>query len=232
LALIFAGCASVKYKPNTSARPAKPMAYPIPVYMAEMTVPRPCEVIGIVSINPGGLSMFGGSMETEMTKVMEKAHEKGADAVKFTSIEKPDFTNPNYRMTAELLCYTDVWETIPVSRKELQAYLDTNQPNLDPIEGIWYAGGLGAHEVGIMKDHSTPGRDFVGFILNSKNPVWPTGAKKMDIRRGPKPGSYMLNYYFNDFDHAQISLILGGKRKFTFDYQKGPDDTFVTYVKE
>ncbi len=171
-------------------------------------------------------------METEMSKVMKKAHEKGADAVIFTSVEKPDFVNPNYRLKADLLRYADVWETVAMSRNEFQSYLAANQQNLDPIEGIWFSSGLSPIEIGIKKDHSRPGRDFVGFILESRNPVWPKGAKKMDIRRGSKPGSYMLNYYFNDFDHAEISLLLSDKRRFTFDYQKGPDDTFVTYVKE
>ena len=119
-----------------------------------------------------------------------------------------------------------------MSRKQFQSYLEANQKNLDPIEGIWYSSGLGAHEVGIMKEHSRPGRDFVGFILNSRNPVWPVGAKKMDIRHGLKPGSYVLDYYLNDFEHIQISMILDNKRRFTFDYQKGPEDTLITYVKE
>ena len=232
LALISAGCATAKYKSNEPAGSARPVTYPIPVYAKGMTVPRPCKVIGTVSITPGSFVMFGSSMEKEMIKVMKLAHEKGADAVRFISIEKPDFTNPNYRMTAELLRYSDVWETIPISRNQLEAYLDANQQNLDPIEGIWYSGGLSPVEVGITKDHSRPKRDFVAFVLDSNNPAWQTGYKKMDIQRGPKAGSYVLNYYLNDFEPIRISLILSDKRRFTFDYQKGPDETFVTYVKK
>ena len=91
--LLLTGCSTaLTYKPNMAAGPARPVGYPIPVYTEHMTVPRPCEVIGTISIGDRTLTMFGGSFESEMEKVMQNAWEKGADAVQVTSVEKPDFT--------------------------------------------------------------------------------------------------------------------------------------------
>ena len=72
------------YKPNLpAALPAKPVGYPVPVYTENMTVPRPCEVIGTVFLRGGHFTMFGGSVESEMAKVMQnrlgKGRGRGAD---------------------------------------------------------------------------------------------------------------------------------------------------------
>ncbi len=231
-ALLFAGCTTVAYKSNLTAIVAKPAGYPIPIYTEEMSVPRSCTVIGTVSIHPGDFTMFGGSSEAEMKKVMQKAYEQGADVVKLTTIEKPDFTNPNYRLTAELLRYADVWESVTISNEKFRTYLDANRPNLDPIEGIWYSDGSNPHSIGIMKDNLKPGRDFIGFILDSKNPGWPMGFKKIDIRRGLNPGSYVLNYYLDDFASREIPIILGQKKTFSLVIQKSDDEeNVITYVK-
>src|SRR5271170_1422038 len=123
-AFVFTGCTTATYKSNLPASSPKPAGYPIPIYTEEMKVPRPCKVIGTISFNPGDFTMFGGSSEAEFEKVMRKALEQGADAVKVTAIEKPDFINPNYRLTADLLRYADVWETITISNEKFQVYLD------------------------------------------------------------------------------------------------------------
>jgi hypothetical protein len=230
--LLFAGCTTVTYKPNLTAIVAKPAGYPIPIYTEEMNVPRSCTIIGTISINPGDFTMFGGSSEAELKKVMQKAYEQGADAVKLTAIEKPDFTNPNYRLTAELLRYADVWESVTLSNKTFQTYLDANRPNLDPIEGAWFSDGPNPHLIGIMKNNAKPGRDFIGFILDSKNQDWPAGFKKIDIRRGLEPGSYVLTYYLDDFASREIPIILGRKKAFSFVIQKSDDEeSVITYVK-
>jgi len=228
----FTGCTSVTYKSHTAAGPAKPLGYPIPIYTEEMKVPRPCEVIGTVSVNAGQFTMFGGGAETELSKVMAEARQKGADAVRLTSKEEPGFTNPNFRLKADLLRYANVWETIPVSKGAFQAYLNANRRNLDPIEGIWFCDGLNPHFIGIMKNDSKPGRDFVGFILYAHNPAWPAGMKKIDIRRGLTPGSYVLVYYREDFDRREVPIILGQKRSFTFVIVTGDEKDEVNYTKE
>lgn len=228
----FAGCTSVAYKPNAAAGPAKPPDYPIPVYTEEMRIPRPCAVIGTVSIGAGRFTMFGGSLETELARVVRLARGQGADAVRLTATEEPGFTNPNYRLQAELLRYSDIWETIPVSREVFRAYLKANQRSLDPIEGIWDCGGLNPLSIGIMKTGSRPGRDFVGFVLDSLNPVWPAGMKKIDIRRGPQPGSYTLVYYREDFERREIPIRLGQRRSFTLVINTGDESTDITYTKK
>ena len=84
---LLTGCSTVTtYKPKTAAGPAKPPGYPILVYTEEMTVPRPCEVIGTVSVGSGHFTMWGGSPENEMLKVTQTAREKGADAVRMKSV--------------------------------------------------------------------------------------------------------------------------------------------------
>jgi len=228
----FTGCTSVTYQSHTAAGPAKPPGYPIPIYTEEMMVPRPFEVIGTVSVNAGQFTMFGGGAETELTKVLQAARQKGADAVKLTSKEEPGFTNPNFRLKADLLRYTYVWETIPVSKGVFQAYLNANRRNLDPIEGIWFCDGSNPHFIGIMKNNSKPGRDFVGFILEARDLAWPAGMKKIDIQRGLTPGSYVLGYFREDFERREISIILGQRRSFTLTIYTGDEEDEVNYTKE
>jgi hypothetical protein len=230
--LVFTSCTTATYKSNLPAGPAKPASYPIPIYTEEMKVPRPCKVIGTISFNPGGFTMFGGSSEAELGKVMRKAYEEGADAVKLTATERPDFSNPNYRLTADLLRYADIWETVAIPSEKFQAYLNVDRQNLDPIEGLWYSDGANPLSIGIVRNSSQPGRDFVGFLLNSNNPAWPDGFKKMDIRHGLAPGSYIIIYYLNDFAPREIPVILGQQRSFALMIQDSEDrENIVTFTK-
>jgi hypothetical protein len=233
LALMLAGCTTVSYKSNSPVGVAKPANYPIPFYAPEMEIPRPCKVIGTLSINAGKFTMFGGSSEKEVEKVMQKAREKGADLVKLVSIDKPDFANPNYRMTVNLLRYSDTWETIAISKKEFQTYFDANRQKLDPIEGIWFStGAISPHSLGIMRNKSKSGREFIGVILDTINPAWPPGAKKLDIRRGLAPGSYVITYYLDDFAPREIPIILGQKKAFAFGIQNADgEENVITYTK-
>lgn len=231
---MFTGCTTVSYQSHSPAGIAKLADYPIPIYTPETRIPRPCEVIGTLSINAGKFTMFGGSSDKEVKKVMQQAREKGADAVKFISIDKPDFANPNYRMTVNLLRYSDIWETVAISKREFQAYLDANRQNLDPIEGVWFSGGsISPHSLGIMRNKSKAGREFVGIILDATNPVWQTGTKKIDIHRGLQTGSYILTYYLDDFAWREIPIILGHKKQFAFTVQNADgEDTIIAYTKK
>jgi len=122
---------------------------------------------------------------------------------------------------------------VAISPGDFQAYLDANQQELDPLEGVWISSGPNLHSIGIMKNKAKPGRDLVGFILESGNPVWPFGAKKMAIRRGVKPGTYGVTYYLDDFEPCGISLILGQKRVFVITIQKmDTDDAIILYSKK
>jgi len=231
--LLLTGCSTVvTYHPNLPVGPAKPAGYPVPVYTERDTVPRPCQLIGTASIGGGEFTMFGGSVESEMKKLMQTAWEKGADAVQMTSVGQPDFSHSSFRLTANLLRYADTWETVPISAAEFAAYLVKNQQHLDPIEGVWEGDEIAPITIGIMRDTSMPGRDFVGFVLNSENPVWHEGYKKIDIKRGPQPGSYIFDYYLDNFNKREATVILGQSGTFSLmipTSDEKPD--FISYYK-
>jgi hypothetical protein len=233
LTLLLTGCSTVlTYQPNLPAGPARPAGYPIPVYTQNMTVPRPSEVIGTVFIGGGHLAMRGGTAESETQRIIKTAWEKGADAVLVRSVEEPDYTSANYRMVASLLRYTDVWETIPISEPAFVKYLDSHRQTLDPIEGIWDGAGTVPLRIGIVRDHSTPGRDFVGFVLGTANPTWRAGYKKIDIQHGIQPGSYVLAYYLDNFSKKEITVILGQRQTFTLNMPTSDEEAdIITYSK-
>ena len=135
-------------------------------------------------------------------------------------------------MVADLLRYTDDWESLAISEPGFVKYLDTHRQNLDPIEGIWDGAETVPHRIGIVRDHSRPGRDFVGFMLDTADPTWREGYKKIDIQRGVQPGSYVLDYYLNNFSRKEITVILGQSLTFTLNMPTSDEDAeFVTYTK-
>lgn len=231
--LLLTGCTTmVSYKANLPTGPAKPVGYPIPVYTESMAIPRPCKLIGTVSIGGGQFAIFGGSVESEMKKLMLTAWEKGADAVRITSVQPPGLLHSSFQLTADLLRYADTWETVPISAQWFADYLNVNRRHLDPIEGIWEGHEVVPITIGIMRDTSKPGREFVGFVLKTENPAWPEGYKKIDIKRGPQPGSYIFDYYLNNFSKVETTVILGQNRTFSLmvpTSQEKPD--FITYYK-
>jgi hypothetical protein len=233
LILLVTGCSTVvTYKPNLPAGPAKPVGYPVPVFSENMTVPRQCVVIGTVSVVVGQFTMFGGSVESEMKKLMQMAWEKGADAVQITSAEEPGFSRSSSRLTANLLRYADTWEQVPISAAEFTAYLKTNRQRLDPIEGVWDGYDVAPIRIGIMRNTFKPGRDFVGFILDSENPVWCKDYKKIDIKLRPQPGSYIFDYYLDNFSRQETTVILGQRTTFSLMVPASEEEPdFITYSK-
>jgi hypothetical protein len=232
--LLLSGCSTVvSYKSNLPPGPARKPGYPIPVYTQDKTVPRPCELIGTVSIGGGYFTMRGGSAEEETEKIITIAWKKGADVVQVRSVQDPGFTSGSYRMVADLLRYADTWETIPISMQSFTNYLDTHRQKLDPIEGIWEATGTNPHRIGIIRDRFQPGRNFVGFILNTTDPTWHKGYKKIDIQRGPQPGSYILDYYLEDFSKAETTVLLGQNSRFRLNMPTSDEDAdIITYTRE
>ncbi|MEI9862962.1 MAG: hypothetical protein WDN00_00055 [Limisphaerales bacterium] len=198
----------LRHDKDLQARPAtappKPADYPIPLYNQNMRIPRPCNLLGKLAIGDTQLTMFGGDMKGVLKTVMETAHEKGADIVVLTSIRQPEFESAHFRVEANLLAYADVWETVPMSLTNFQAYLQKNQKTLDPMEGIWSDGSV--DRIGIIRNKSKPGRDFIAFMLNVELVTWQPGYKKMDIARVDRPGAYSLKYYRDDFDMAKTTV--------------------------
>ena len=230
LLLVLTGCGTTKtYKPNTDAGPPKPVGYPIPLYTESKRLPRPCELIGKLSIGDTQMTVTGGSLKGVMKTLMDTAHEKGADVVQVISMKGPDFESAHYRVEANLLRYSDNWEKFAISENDFIAYLQQHQPTLDPIEE---SGLMALREVlGIMKDTSKPGRDFIAFILNPALPSWQKGCKKMDIARETRPGAYSLKYYRDDFSLSTTSVLLDRNREFNF-LVHAADETFeVIFIK-
>ena len=213
--LLLAGCGTTKtYQASSAAGPAKPPGYPIPVYAAGKRIPRTCELIGHLSIGDTQLTLSGGSLKGVMKTLMDTARAKGADVVQLVAIQRPDFESAHYRVEANLLRYSDSWERITISESDFMAYLQQHQKTLDPIEGVW--SDSSSEVIGIMKDNTKPGRDFVAFILNPALPSWQKGYKKMDIAHGARPGAYHLNFYRDDFNLSKTSVLLDRNREFNF----------------
>ncbi len=229
-ASLLNGCTTTSYKSGPAAvSTPTTQDYPIPVYTEDMDVPRPCQVIGTISIGHTSVTMIGGDIDKEMEKVMQAAHQKGADVVKIVSLQKPGFDTPNFAVQAELLRYADNWERVAFTEKEFAAYLQQHQATLDPIEGIWSGGW--PNRVGIMRDPSKPGRDFIAFTLSTDSPAWQPGYKKIDLARAAAPDTYNLRYYRNDFAWSETAVRLDHNRAFEF-IQNVDDKTYlVRYTK-
>ena len=230
LLLLLSGCGTTKtYAPSMVALPPKPAGYPIPLYAVGVPVPRPSQLIGQLAIGDTELTMRGGSLQGVMKTLMDTAHEKGADAVQLWALDKPDFSSTHFRIQANLLRYATAWETVALSENDFLKYLQQHQQTLDPIEGIWDDGS--PERLGIIRDASKPGRDFIAFTLNPGLASWHQGYKKMDIARLTRPGAYGVTYYRDDFVRVNTGLLLDQNRTLTFYLPAGDGEYKVTFVK-
>jgi hypothetical protein len=230
LTMLLSGCGTwTSYHQRFIANPPTPAKYPIPVYMPDKEIPRPCITLGDISINHTELTVTGGSISDEMQKVMRKAHAVGADAVQIVEVQKPDFENASYSVQAKLLRYADNWEKSPLSEQDLLDYLRKNRAHLDPIEGIW-SDGL-PHRLGIIRDSTMPGRDFIAFTITPDLPNWQPGYKKMDIARATAPGSYEIKYYRDDFSWSDVIVSLDENRHFQFNLHSEEEAFPVDFTK-
>jgi hypothetical protein len=231
--LLVAGCTTVaKYEPKTASGPPKPADYPIYVYTGDVTIPRPFEVIGTMKIGDTPITVIGGSVEDELNTLRKTARLKGADALQLTTVENPGLVHSKFRIEANLIRFTNAWETIFLSEEALRTYLRTNAQKLDPIEGIWVVNDAGRSRVGIMKTRSQPGKDFVAFILGTTNPSWHAGCKKMDLFRGERPGLYRAKYYLDDFQSKGVAFMLRGQQAGTFAFQTSEAAFPVVFTKQ
>lgn len=207
--LLLTSCTTVvKYDSKSDAGPAKPDNYPIYVYPENTKVPRAHEVIGNIRVGDTPLTVMGGTIEGVLKKLRENARRKGADALLLTSVDAPGFTSPNYRADASLLRFTDTWESKSLTDDELRAYFRDNPTALDALEGIWQGSDPARSRVAVVKDRSKPGRDFIVFVLNSLNPTWRRGDKKMELAVGERPGVYRGDYFLDDYQGKKVVVIL------------------------
>jgi hypothetical protein len=84
----------------------------------------------------------------------------------------------------------------------------------------------------IVKNSAKPGRDFVAFILNTRNPTWQRGDRKMDIWRGERPGVYRANYYLDDYQGKRVAFILPGKPANRFVLQLTEEKAPIVFIRE
>lgn len=233
VALVFTGCTTISnYNAKAPAGPARAKDYPIHLYPKEVNVPRPHEVVGIMTIRDTPLTVWGGSFEGEVAELRRKAQKVGADAVKLTSVEQPDFLHAKYRVDGEIIRYTDVWEKSELTEANFKAYLAANAAALDPVEGIWQANDLMQTRVGIVRNASKPGRDFVAFILGTANASWQPGYKKLELASGERAGVYRGLFYYEDFRRRGIAITLRGQAPVIFIIPMEGDTPPVIFAKE
>lgn len=231
--LMLTGCTTVvKYNSKSAASPAKPADYPIYIYTEIMTIPRPFEVIGTMHVGDTPFTVMRGSLDGVLKTLRQNARQKGADALQITSFASPGFTSANYRADANLLRFTDAWESVALAEVELQEYLNNNQQTLDPIEGIWFGKDPAQSRIGIMKNSSKPRRDFIAFILNTRNPSWRNGDKKMDITRAERRGVYRLDYYLEDYQGKKAVISLAGPSANRFVVRLPDDSEAIIFSRE
>lgn len=230
LFLLLGGCGTTQtYVPRMSDLPPKPADYPIPLYAVGVPLPRPCQVIGQVAIGDTQLTMKGGSFQGVMKTLMDTAHEKGADAVQLVVLEKPDYSSTHFRLQANLLHYAAAWETVMLSPTNFLIYLQQHRQTLDPIEGIWSDGS--PEFIGIIKDASRPGREFIAFTPDPGLASWHPGYKKMDIAHMQRAGVYSVTYYRDDFVSVKTGLLLEQNRAFHFNLPAGDREYSVSFSK-
>lgn len=227
------GCTTVKtYVANTEPGSPRAADYPIYVYNEKVPVPRPYEIIGTMRITDTPLTVFGGSFEGELDTLRQQARKRGADGLQITQVEPPDFFHAKYRVTGNFIRFTNMWESLPMAESDMRAYLTETQSQLDPIEGIWRVNDAARSRVGIVRDHTRPGRDFFGFLLATGNPSWKPGDKKIELARGERPGVYRGAYYFDDYRRKTVAFNLLGAQTNLFILQMPSDETPILFTKE
>lgn len=226
------GCGTMSdYTPQGVAGQPKPGDYPIYVYPEELTVPRPYAVVGSMFVGETLFTIFGGSFEEELNTLRQKARRVGADAVKITSIQQPDFLHAKHRVEAELIRFTQPWESLPMDAAELRQYLRADR-DFDPIEGFWRIQDPGQTPIGIVASRSKPGRDFVAFLLAPGSGGWRTGDKKLDLARGERPGVYRGSYFFEDYRRVGVAFTLRPENPDSFLIQLSVDSVPLRVVRE
>ncbi len=120
-------------------------------------------------------------------------------------------------------------DRMALAEPDVRAYLDQNQRNLSPIEGIWTE-AKGQYRLGVLRKKDSPVPDrFVAVVLEAKHPMWEPGMVKATFDRTSAStmfsGTYRLGFHTDagvtaTLDGAMMSIPLpprdGKEEKITF----------------
>jgi|JI10StandDraft_1071094.scaffolds.fasta_scaffold126934_3 hypothetical protein len=102
--LVLIGCASSDKYTSLASHPAKAEDCNIDVYMPNDVVKKDFVNIGLFTVEDTGLSL-NCDLENSIIKNKKAACLAGADAVKFTSIQPPDFKSTCFRTISSFIKY-------------------------------------------------------------------------------------------------------------------------------
>ena len=97
------------------------------------------------------------------------------------------------------------WEEIDHDEQSLRAYLNTR--TTAPLEGIWSTVEDDRYKLGIIKD-SKSSRDFIGFVIDTRDPRWLPGFLKMEFFNTAYDNIFKVNYYMGDHTLQHSNLLL------------------------
>ena len=95
-----------------------------------------------------------------------------------------------------------------------------NLENKTGIEGVWVTS---SYTIGVIKDNKNANRDYVGFIISSKNNNWKKNQIKFELKKKNK-GIYRMNYYMGDHSLHKIDKIELKEGKYLV-------SGFITFIK-
>ncbi|MBI4549078.1 MAG: trypsin-like peptidase domain-containing protein [Ignavibacteriae bacterium] len=103
------------------------------------------------------------------------------------------------RPVEELKRETAKWEKLDYDEEQLREYYDSNNADLDPIEGIWTSIEDNMYRLGIIKDSKSKTRDFVAVIIQAEHLVWEPKQVKIEFQKTIYGKAYTTTYYMSDF---------------------------------
>ncbi len=70
------------------------------------------------------------------------------------------------------------------------------------------------------------------LFLDTENPTWLDGYKKIDIKRGPQPGTYLFVYYLDNFSKRETTVLLSRRTAFTLAIPTSEEEAeLISYSK-
>ena len=110
-------------------------------------------------------------------------------------------------------------ETFNINQDDFSKYIE-NIENKMEIEGVWITS---SYTIGVKKDNNNSNRDYVGFIINSKNSEWKKNQVKFELNKKDST-KYTMNYYMGDHSLYKIDEIELKEGKYLV-------SNFITFIK-